>query len=93
MVARLERTASLSVVSRRTSAGMSKSCTGVRCVWYAHDCPSAVYCAVITHDGQRKNGFAECADDTMNPRGKGNYEGHERRGHKHRKLLKRIDLN
>lgn len=47
---------------------------------------------VITHDGQRKNGFAECADDTMNPRGKGNYEGHEQKGHHHRKLLDRIDL-
>ncbi|KAJ9619212.1 hypothetical protein H2203_008541 [Taxawa tesnikishii (nom. ined.)] len=35
----------------------------------ADDYSSAVYCAVITHDGQRKNGFAECADDTMNPRG------------------------
>lgn len=53
---------------------------------------SAVYCAVITHDGQKKNGFAECADDTMNPRGKGNYEGHEKKGHHHRKLVQRIDL-
>jgi len=29
----------------------------------------------------------------MNPRGKGNYEGHENKGHRHRKLVKRIDLN
>ncbi|EJD34675.1 Ribonuclease/ribotoxin, partial [Auricularia subglabra TFB-10046 SS5] len=26
----------------------------------ADDFQSAVYCAVITHDGQRKNNFAEC---------------------------------
>ena len=31
----------------------------------AEDYSSAIYCAVITHDGQRKNNFAECADDTM----------------------------
>ncbi|KIY51477.1 ribonuclease-domain-containing protein, partial [Fistulina hepatica ATCC 64428] len=35
---------------------------------------SAVYCTVITHDGERKNGFAECQDDTMNVSGKGSYE-------------------
>ncbi|KAH7869419.1 Ribonuclease/ribotoxin [Lentinula edodes] len=40
----------------------------------AEDFSSAVYCAVITHDGEKKNGFAECADDTLNPRGKGKYE-------------------
>ncbi|KIK70135.1 hypothetical protein GYMLUDRAFT_53238 [Collybiopsis luxurians FD-317 M1] len=39
----------------------------------AEDFSSAVYCAVITHDGQRHNGFAECADDTMNVKGKGRY--------------------
>lgn len=62
----------------------------------AEDFASAVYCAVITHDGEKKNGFAECADDTMNPRGKGNYEPTEQKGHHHhhhRKLVKRIDLN
>lgn len=32
-----------------------------------------MFCAVITHDGQKKNGFVECADDTVNPRGKGTY--------------------
>lgn len=58
----------------------------------ASDYSSAVYCAVITHDGQRKNGFAECSDDTMNPRGKGDYEGQERKGHHHRKLLDKIEL-
>lgn len=58
----------------------------------ASDYSSAVYCAVITHDGQRKNGFAECSDDIMNPRGKGDYEGQERKGHHHRKLLDKIEL-
>ena len=58
----------------------------------ASDYSSAVYCAVITHDGQRKNGFAECSDDTMNPRGKGNYKGLEQKGHHHRKLLDKIEL-
>lgn len=56
-------------------------------------CTSAVYCAVITHDESKNNGFTECADDTMNPGGKGNYEGHEQKGHHHRKLIKRIDLH
>lgn len=65
----------------------------------SEDFSSAVYCAVITHDGQRRNGFAECSDDTMNVRGKGLYKGvgtaggvadkGERIG---RKLIKRIDL-
>lgn len=58
----------------------------------ASDYSSAVYCAVITHDGQRANGFAECSDDTMNPRGKGDYEGQERKGHHHRRLLDKIEL-
>ncbi|KAE9407764.1 Ribonuclease/ribotoxin [Gymnopus androsaceus JB14] len=35
----------------------------------AEDFSSAVYCAVITHDGQKDDGFVECADDTLNPRG------------------------
>jgi len=62
------------------------------------DYSSAVYCAVITHDGQQKNNFAECQDDSMNVRGKGNYqpvekEGHGRHGkHEHKKLIDRIDL-
>ena len=51
-----------------------------------------MYCAVITHDGQRKNKFAECADDTLNLRGKGEYVSKARKGGKERKLLKRIDL-
>lgn len=38
---------------------------------------SAVFCAVITHDGSKKNGFAECKDDTVNPNGSGTYEGNE----------------
>lgn len=80
------------VALRRTSAGASGSCLSRAFSSAADGFYSAVYCAVITHDGQRKNGFAECADDTMNPRGKGNYEGHERKGHHHRKLVKRIDL-
>ena len=58
----------------------------------ASDYSSAVYCAVLTHDGQRKNGFAECSDDTMNPRGKGNYQGQGQKEHHHRKLLDKIEL-
>jgi len=67
---------------------------------------SAVYCAVITHDGSAKNGFTECQDDSMNVRGKGKYEPQEgdkekKRGHEHgraghghggRRLIQRIDL-
>jgi len=33
------------------------------------DYSSAVFCAVITHDGSRKNGFTECKDDTVNTDG------------------------
>ncbi|MCJ1282980.1 hypothetical protein MMC26_002307 [Xylographa opegraphella] len=54
----------------------------------AQDYNSAVYCAVITHDGEKRNGFAECADDTLNPRGKGEYKA----GGKERKLLQKIDM-
>ena len=46
----------------------------------AEDYSSAVFCAVITHDGQKKNGFTECADDTMNVRGKGQYQGGAEQG-------------
>ncbi|KAI9841771.1 MAG: hypothetical protein M1830_007841 [Pleopsidium flavum] len=63
----------------------------------SEDFSSAVYCAVITHDGQRKNGFAECSDDTMNVRGKGTFVGKGKGeegvgGRFGRKLVKRIDL-
>lgn len=57
----------------------------------AEDYSSAVYCAVITHDGQRKNGFAECRDDTVNVRGKGRDVRVEKEG-KARKLIDRIEL-
>ena len=50
-----------------------------------------MYCAVITHDGQRKNGFAECMDDTMNPRGKGDYVA-KTGGRGQRNLIKKIDM-
>ena len=40
----------------------------------ATDFQSAVYCAVVTHDGQRKNGFVECKDDTVNQNGSGNFD-------------------
>lgn len=30
----------------------------------AEDYSSAVYCACITHDGQKKNGFAECKGES-----------------------------
>ena len=57
----------------------------------AEDYSSATYCAVITHDGQKKNGFAECKDDTLNVRGKGNDVAHHGH-HQHRKLLQKIEL-
>jgi hypothetical protein len=40
----------------------------------AADFSSAVFCAVITHDGQKKNGFVECKDDTVNQNGQGTYD-------------------
>lgn len=65
----------------------------------SEDFSSAVYCAVITHDGQRRNGFAECSDDTMNVRGKGTFKGvettggmGEKGGRVGRKLIQRIVL-
>jgi len=39
----------------------------------ADDYSSAMYCAVITHDHSRHNGFTECQDDTLNLRGKGKF--------------------
>jgi len=64
----------------------------------ATDFQSAVYCAVITHDGQKKNGFAECQDDTTNPAGKGDFKKRKEHRKKHhapegRKLLKHLVLN
>lgn len=65
----------------------------------AADYSSAIYCAVITHDESKNNGFTECSDDTMNvTNGKGKYEPregeHEKRGHHHgRKLVKHISMN
>ncbi|MCJ1382923.1 hypothetical protein MMC17_006036 [Xylographa soralifera] len=55
---------------------------------FAEDYSSAVYCAVITHDGETRNGFAECADDTLNLRGKGEYKA----GGRERKLLQKINI-
>jgi hypothetical protein len=37
------------------------------------DYSSAIFCAVITHDGSTKNGFTECKDDTVNTDGKGTW--------------------
>ncbi|KAL9089463.1 MAG: hypothetical protein Q9165_005784 [Trypethelium subeluteriae] len=57
----------------------------------AQDYKSAVYCATITHDGQKNDDFTECQDDTMNPRGNGNYEATpQTHKHYHRKLLDKI---
>lgn len=80
---------------------------GIECVLNTKT-GSAVYCAVITHDGQKKNGFTECQDDSMNVRGKGKYEPqegegdkkhhreryeqHQKYGHGGRELVSRIDL-
>ena len=39
------------------------------------DYASAVYCATITQSGSaRRNGFVECRDDTVNPRGEGEWD-------------------
>jgi len=64
----------------------------------AADFSSAVYCAVITHDGQKKNGFVECKDDTVNQDGRGTYdvnrtEGRGKEPAPGRTLLERLDLN
>ncbi|MCJ1247218.1 hypothetical protein MMC30_004432 [Trapelia coarctata] len=91
--------------SGHTYAGASPGADRVIIGSIAADFASAVYCAVITHDGQRENGFAECADDTVNLRGKGTFvskcgkgvgregvvgeRGGDWRG---RKLVERIEL-
>ncbi|PMD55099.1 Ribonuclease/ribotoxin, partial [Hyaloscypha bicolor E] len=61
------------------------------------DYSSAVFCAVITHDGSTKNGFAECKDDTVNTSGKGTWDTEKTKGRGRepgpgRQLLDRIDL-
>ncbi|KAH8805526.1 Ribonuclease/ribotoxin [Xylogone sp. PMI_703] len=62
----------------------------------ASDYSSAVFCAVITHDGSKSDGFTECKDDTVNQDGRGNYhkrrEGRGREPRHDRDLLDRIDL-
>jgi len=66
----------------------------------ATDYQSAIFCAVITHDGSaKKNGFTECQDDSVNTYGKGTYEavegetkGKGREEGEGRELLQRIDL-
>lgn len=63
----------------------------------ATDYASAIFCAVLTHDGSTKNGFTECKDDTVNTDGKGTYAGKKGYGRgrepgEGRKLLERIDL-
>lgn len=61
------------------------------------DYSSAVFCAVITHDGSTKNGFTECKDDTVNTSGKGTWDTEKTKGRGRepgpgRQLLDRIDL-
>jgi hypothetical protein len=61
------------------------------------DYSSAVFCAVITHDGSTKNGFTECKDDTVNTDGKGTWDINKTQGKGRepgpgRELLDRIDL-
>jgi len=46
----------------------------------ATDYSSAVFCAVITHDGSTKNGFTECKDDTVNTDGKGTWDTEKTQG-------------
>jgi hypothetical protein len=61
------------------------------------DYSSAVFCAVITHDGSTKNGFTECKDDTVNTDGQGTYDTERTKGRGKepgpgRELLDKIDL-
>ncbi|KAE9367606.1 Ribonuclease/ribotoxin [Stipitochalara longipes BDJ] len=63
----------------------------------ATDYSSAVFCAVITHDGSTKNGFTECKDDTVNTDGKGTWDTEKTRGRGKepgpgRELLDSLDL-
>jgi hypothetical protein len=56
-----------------------------------------VFCAVITHDGESRNGFVECKDDTVNQDGSGTYdvdrtEGQGRKPDEGIELLDRLDL-
>ncbi len=53
----------------------------------ATDYQSAIFCAVITHDGSTNNGFTECKNDTT---AAGNKAGD--RGKEDRELLDRIEL-
>ncbi len=46
----------------------------------ATDYSSAVFCAVITHDGSTKNGFTECKDDTLNTDGAGTWDTEKTKG-------------
>ncbi|PMD18345.1 Ribonuclease/ribotoxin [Hyaloscypha hepaticicola] len=61
------------------------------------DYSSAIFCAVITHDGSTRNGFTECKDDTVNTDGKGTWDTEKTQGRGRepgpgRDLLDRIDL-
>ncbi|ESZ95799.1 hypothetical protein SBOR_3816 [Sclerotinia borealis F-4128] len=57
----------------------------------ATDYKSAIFCAVITHDGSSKDGFTECMNTGDN--GEGAYERKEKgeEGKEGRELLERID--
>ncbi|KAA6411977.1 MAG: guanyl-specific ribonuclease F1 [Lasallia pustulata] len=79
------------IVSGETYDGSSPGADRVVIGSIAEDYSSAVYCAVITHDGQRKNGFAECRDDTVNLRGKGR-DVKVKKERKARKLIDKIEL-
>lgn len=64
----------------------------------ATDFSSAIYCAVVTHDGQKNNGFTECKDDTVNQNGQGAYDVNKTEGlgkepGPGRKLLDHLELN
>jgi hypothetical protein len=63
----------------------------------AEDFQSAVFCAVLTHDGSTRNGFTECKDDTVNTDGKGTYDtrggwGRGRDEEPGRRLVEKIEL-
>ncbi|MCJ1305361.1 hypothetical protein MMC08_008175 [Hypocenomyce scalaris] len=78
------------IMSGDTYDGSSPGADRVVIGSIAEDYSSAVYCAVITHDGQKKNGFAECRDDTVNLRGKGEEVRGKREG-RARKLIDKIE--
>lgn len=58
----------------------------------AADYESAIFCAVITHDGNVKNGFTECVNTGGYEEGANERMERGEQGKEGRELLERIDL-